>query len=113
MTELAQILTRLENLENEVKELRSLKSEADKAIEFERLPSTATVGKDYAAFRFGCSINCVLRGAAGTNRIRRVSSKPLKFVKKDVDAAFREYTRPVSEKAADIRAKAKTVRRRQ
>jgi hypothetical protein len=104
---------RLEDLENEVERLKSVKS-ADIANDFERLPSTATVGKDYVAYRFGCTEEAVLRGRAGTHLLKnkRVSEKPLKWIKRDVDAAWREYTRPAKDKAAEERAKAKPVRRR-
>lgn len=105
---------RLDDLEKTVERLKSEKSAADIANEFERLPSTATVGKDYVAYRFGCTEEAVVRGRAGTHLLknRRVSEKPLKFIKRDVDAAWREYTRPAKEKAAEERAKAKPVRKR-
>ncbi|MET0753612.1 MAG: hypothetical protein ABWZ66_09570 [Pyrinomonadaceae bacterium] len=96
-----------------MKRLKSEKS-ADKAVEFERLPATATVGKDYVAYRFLCSEEAVLRGRAGTHRLRtkRVSDKPLKWIKSDVDAAWREHTKSVPEKAAEERAKARQVKKR-
>jgi len=40
---------RLDDLEKTVERLKSEKSAADIANEFERLPATATVGKDYVA----------------------------------------------------------------
>lgn len=107
------ILERIANLENEVKRLKSEKS-AGIANEFERLPATATVGKDYVAYRFHCSEESVVRGRAGTVRLtaKRVSDKPLKWIKRDVDAAWREYTKPAKERAAEERAKAKPVKKR-
>lgn len=106
------ILERLAHLENEVKQLKSVKS--IEAVEFERLPDSATVGKDYVAYRFLCSEEAVMRGRAGTHLLKnkRVSDKPLKFVKRDVDAAWREYTKPVPEKAAQMRSNAPAARRR-
>ena len=106
------ILERIENLENEVERLKSVNP--TRAAAFEALPQNATVGKDYVAYRFGCSEEAVVRGRAGTHLLKekRVSEKPLKWIKRDVDAAWREQTRPAKEKAAEERAKAKPVRRR-
>jgi hypothetical protein len=103
---------KLNHLENEVERLKSEKSAADKAIEFERLPDSAVVGKDYIAYRFGCSENSVMRREAGTNKIRRVSNKPIKAIKREVDAAWREHTRPTKEKAVEARADARPIKRR-
>lgn len=107
------ILERIESLESEVKRLKSEKS-ADAANEFERLPATATVGKNYVAYRFLCSEEAVVRGRAGTHclRTKQVSKKPLKWIKRDVDAAWREHTKPADERAAEERAKAKPVKKR-
>jgi hypothetical protein len=105
---------RLNDLEKTVERLKSEKSAADAANNFERLPATATVGKDYVAYRFGCTEEAVVRGRAGTHLLknRRVSEKPLKWIKRDVDAVWREHTRPAKVKAAEERAKAKPVRKR-
>lgn len=107
-------MRRLDDLEKTVEKLKSENSTANKAIEFERLPNTATVGKDYVAYRFGCSEEAVLRGRAGTGRLtaKRVSDKPLKWIKRDVDAAFREFTKSTPEKAADERENARPIKRR-
>lgn len=105
------ILERLKNLELEVERLKSEKKPEDLTY-FESLPPTATVGKDYVAYRFGCSERAVMRGEAGTHRIRRVSRKPLKFIKREVDAVWREQTKSVGEKAAEIRAEGRQIRRR-
>ena len=109
-----QILGRLGDLEKRVEQLESEKLQANEALEFERLPATATVGKDYVAYRFHCSEEAVRRGRAGTHRLtpKRVSDKPLKWIKADVDAAWREHTKPTAAKAAEEIAKAKTVKRR-
>lgn len=114
MTDFQEILKRLENLETEVKRLKSEKSAADIAVDFERLPDSATVGKDYVAYRFCCSEQAVMRGRAGTHLLKekRVSTKPLKWIKRDVDFAWSEYTKTTPEKAADERGKAKPVKRR-
>jgi hypothetical protein len=108
------IWKRLDRLESEVERLKSEKSAADKAAQFERLSGSATVGKDYVAYRFLCSEEAVVRGRAGTSALtaKRVSDKPLKWIKSDVDAAWRERTKPVAEKAAQARSKARTVKRR-
>lgn len=109
-----QILKRIADLEETVEKLKSEKSASDLAIEFERLPDSATVGKDYVAYRFKCSEAAVVRGRAGTSSLRKklISEKPLKWIKRDVDAIFREYTKSTPEKAADERQKAKSVKRR-
>ena len=117
MTEFEEtILERLKLLESEVKRLKSEKAAAaaDVAARFEQLPENATVGKDYAAYRFGCSEEAVVRGRAGTHllRTKRVSDKPLKFIKRDVDAAWKQYTKPAAEKAAEERFNSKPVKRR-
>lgn len=106
------ILKRIEDLENEVERLKC--ANPNRAAAYEALPHNATVGKDYVAYRFGCSEESVVRGRAGTSRLtdKRVSDKPLKWIKRDVDAAWREHTRPAKERAAEERAKAKQVKRR-
>jgi len=101
MTEFEAILERLEYLENEVLRLAAKNSEADTANEFERLPATATVGKEYVAYRFGCSLEAVRRGRAGTNRLRAklITTKPMRWIKRDVDEVFREWSKSATEKA--------------
>jgi hypothetical protein len=99
------VLDRLDKLESEVERLKfGMPPETERMRYFESLPDTATVGKDSAAYRFGCSEEAVLRGRYGTHTLRpkRVSQKPLKFIKRDVDAAWREYTKPVRQKAAEV-----------
>lgn len=109
-----QVIRRLNDLEKTVEHLKSENSVANKAIEFERLPATATVGKDYVAYRFCCSEEAVMRGRAGTHRLtpKRVCDKPLKWIKRDVDEAWREHTKSTEEKAAEEISNAKPVRRR-
>lgn len=97
----------LTRLKREVELLKAGAWSADKAIEFDRLPRDATVGVEYIAWRFGCSINQVKRHEAGTYMIKLKSRKPIKAEKFEVDKAWREYKQPTSEKAAEIRAKAK------
>jgi len=110
------LLARIENLEVEVKRLKSEKKSKlftpEEIAYFEALPPNATVTKDYVAFKFGCSERAVQRGEAGTHKIPRVSRKPLKFIKREVDAAWREYRRTAKDKAAQERAKAKPVKRK-
>lgn len=110
MSDFEQILERLARLETEVQDLKTEKSAAEKAVDFERLPARATVGKDYVAYRFGCSENSVLRGQAGTHLVRRVSRKPLKFIKSEVDSAWREYVKSPAEIAAELTATAGKVK---
>lgn len=100
------IYERFERLEAEIRALKSAKSVAEEATEFERLPPTATVGKEYIAYRFGCSVRAVVRKEAGTHRIKLVSARPMKAIKRDVDEAFRLYKQSPAERAAAARAKA-------
>lgn len=105
MTELEEtILKRLDFLEREFARLKT--GGANLGSEFEALPDSSVVGKDYVAFRFGITERAVLRGEAGTHRIRRVSKKPLKFVKSEVDAVWRQKTKAPKKKAADLRENA-------
>ena len=108
------VLKRLDDLEKTVEQLKSENLQANKALEFERLPENATVGKDYVAYRFKCSEEAVVRGRAGTHCLRPklVCEKPLKWIKRDVDAAWRERSKPKQEKAAEAIAEAKPVRRK-
>lgn len=111
MTEFEEIiLAELAALRAEVAKLTTGSPAASRAAEFESLPASSTVGKDYVAWRFGCSERAVVRGEAGTGSIRRVGRKPLKFIKKDVDAAWRDYTKTAKEIAAEI--KGRPVRRK-
>lgn len=113
MTDFEQIiLDRVAKLENEVEQLKSEKSLADKALEFERLPASATVGKDYVAYRFRTSEERVMRGEAGTGKIPRVSRRPMKFIKKEVDEVWREYTKTPKEKALEEIEKANNRQKR-
>lgn len=108
------ILERLDFLENEVRRLSSEKTESETANEFERLPATATVGKEYVAYRFGCSLEAVRRERAGTHRLTpyRVSPKRLLWIKKDVDEVFRERSKSKTEKALDAIRRASSTKRR-
>jgi len=76
------------NLESEVERLNPV-SAPGKAAEFGALPGNATAGKDHVAYRFGCSLRAVVCGETGTHRISRVSRRPLKFIKREIDAARR------------------------
>lgn len=107
MNVLEKILKRLEQVESELKSLKSAKSPADTANDFERLPPTSTVGKDYVAYRFGCSEVAVQRGRAGTHKLRPFlkSEKPLLWIKSDVDRVWREHSKSPKEKALEGFAK--------
>jgi hypothetical protein len=108
------VLKRLDDLEKTVEQLKSENSKANRAIEFERLPAGSIVGKDYVAYRFGTSEESVLRGRAGTHLLKskRISERPLQWIKRDVDAIFSEYTKSIPEKAAEESVNAKPVKRR-
>ena len=114
MSRLEAILERLDYLENEVRRLSAKNSEADAANDFERLPPTATVGKEYVAYRFRCSIEAVRRGRAETSRLRSklITAKPMRWIKRDVDEAWREFSKSATEKALDAIAVAPRTKRR-
>lgn len=96
------ILERLSFLEEEVMRLKTGKP----AGGFEDLPDSSVVGKDYVAYRFGITERAVQRGKGGTDKIRRVSNKPMKFIKREVDAVWSEKTKTPKQKAAELRKKA-------
>lgn len=110
-----QLLDRIESLEKEVRRLKSDKEPViftpEEIAYFEALPASATVGKDYVAYRFKCSLRSAQRGDAGTDAIPRASRRPLKFIKEKVDEVWRRHSKTPEEKAAEARAKAKKVRR--
>lgn len=107
MTEFEEkILERLGFIEEELKRLKTDKP----AQAFDDLPPGAVVGKDYVAWRFGITERAVQRGENGTNKIHRVSNKPMKFIKREVDKVWAEMTKPVKQKAAEIRQNTKQRR---
>lgn len=112
MNDFEQILARLADLEKQVAQLKVERSAAEKAVDYEALPLDSVVGKDYVAYRFGCSKRAVVRKEAGTGAIRRVSLKPLKFIKRDVDAAFWAKTTPAKVLAAKFANDARPVRKK-
>ena len=96
---------KIENLEQRIAQLERLFSEA-------YLPADAIVGANYVAKLFDCSPEAVVRGHFGTNQIPRVRERPVGFRKSDVHKVLKELTKPVSQKAAEARAKAYPVKRR-
>jgi hypothetical protein len=100
------ILEELQSLRAEITALRSNYSILQSTY-FENLAPDAVVGADYVAHRFGCSEAAVVRGRFDTDKIPRFRQKPLAFIKREVDAVFKALTRSPSERAAEIRYKAK------
>ena len=98
------ILDRLDTLTKAVESLRS-EFTISQITYFENLPSSAVVGSDYVAYRFGCSQSAVVRGRFETDRIQRFRHKPIAFVKRNVDAIWNELNRPIPEIAAKYRHK--------
>jgi hypothetical protein len=98
----------LDELADLRKLVESIKSEYSIAqiTYFENLSPAAVVGVDYVAFRFGCSQDAVIRGRFETTTIPRLRSKPLAWIKRDVDAVWMNLNKPVSEVAAEYRHKA-------
>jgi hypothetical protein len=107
------ILDELHNLRKAVEALRS-DFTISQITYFENLPAAAVVGVDYVSYRFGCSETAVIRGRFGTDDIPRLRSKPIAFIKRDVDAVWQKLNKSTSELAAKIRHKAnnKTLNRR-
>ena len=106
MTEFEErILDELSELKRTVESLK-LDFTLNQITFFENLSPDAVVGTDYVAYRFGCSESAVVRGRFETNRIPRFRNKPIKFIKRDVDAVFRELNESVKEKSARYRHKA-------
>lgn len=106
---LEKILDELQALRAEVAELRAGTANAHP---FELLSPDSIVEKDYVAWRFGCSERAVRAGEKGTDKIKRVSNKPLKFIKSDVDAVFRKINKSTKDQAEYFRQTARPVRRK-
>ena len=107
MTEFeAKMLQEIKALTQKVERLECA-SNINQVTYFENLRSDAIVGADYVAYRFNCSESAVIRGRFGTDQIRRIRNKPLRFIKREVDSVFREMTRPPEDKAAFERFKKK------
>ena len=104
-----EILERLEALQRDMNDMRRRFVEQSP---FEHLAADAVVGKDYVAWRFGCSVRAVKCGERGINKIPRVSNKPLKFLKRNVDAAWVKANKPAAEKAAEFKQAARPIRRK-
>lgn len=101
MSKEQEILERLERLE-----------QLEWLYEVQHLPADAIVGANYVAKLFDCSPDAVVRGHFGTNQIRRVRHSPVGFRKSDVHKVLAELTKPITQKAAEARAKAYPVKRR-
>ncbi len=100
------LLARLAAVEAELAELKAVNRYAN-------LSPDTIVGKDYVANKFGCSESAVLRGRCGTAGLKPVRHKPLGYLKSQVDAFHREYTRPARELAVEeVAAAEKRSRRR-
>jgi hypothetical protein len=99
-----QVLEKLTALESAVNSLRSEFTIAQLTY-FENLPAHAVVGTDYVSYRFGCSQDAVVRGRFETDKIPRLRSKPIAFIKRNVDAVWMNLNKPVKEEAAEIRYK--------
>jgi hypothetical protein len=68
------------------------------------------VNAAYVAKRFGCSTRSVQLGLCDTGGIRRISSKPLRFRRGDVDDALLKLVRPPE--AEQSKRKLSLVRRK-
>ncbi len=107
MTEFeSKILSELADLRKLVEGLR-LEFSISQISYFENLPPGAVVGVDYVSYRFGCSENAVIRGRFETDKIPKLRNKPIAFLKRNVDAVWLNLNKSSSEKAAEIRHKAK------
>ncbi len=95
-------MTELADLKKMVKGLQSKFSIAQVTY-FENLPSAAVVGTDYVSYRFGCAEAAVIRGRFDTDKIPRLRSKPIAFIKRNVDQIWWNLNQPNSEKAVKYR----------
>lgn len=101
-----QILEELKNIRAELSAMRSTYNLA-RITYYEALPMDSVVDVDFIAYVFNISEEAARRGRFGTDAIPRFRDKPLQFLKRDVLAVFREQTKPSSERAAEIRFRAK------
>jgi uncharacterized protein with von Willebrand factor type A (vWA) domain len=107
MTEFEQrVLKELRELNRKFESLKSDFTLSQITV-FENLAQDAVVGTDYVAYRFGCRESAVVRGRFETDKIPRFRDKPVKFIKRTVDAVFNEINESVEEKAARYRHNAK------
>jgi hypothetical protein len=95
-------------LDDVLAELRSLRASVEKLLaQPER--KVAERGDDlvdarYVAARFGCSVRGVQSGAFGTKALTRVSKRPLRFRRGDVEKLLRDKA------AAQLPAKQRALR---
>lgn len=104
------ILNEIQNLRAEVAALRENSSIA-RITYFENLPIDSIVGTDFVAYKFNISEEAARRGRYGTDAIPRIREKPLAFRKRDVLAVFQNLNKSSSERAAEIRFRAKNKTR--
>jgi hypothetical protein len=72
-------------------EVRSLRALIEQPPIRERVDDL--VDAHYVAARFGCSVRGVQSGAFGTKALPRISRRPLRFRRADVDKLLRELAR--------------------
>ena len=105
MSEFEQIvLKELAELRSAVESLRS-EFTISQITYFENLQPGAVVGVDYVSYRFGCSQEAVIRGRFETDKIPRLRSKPVAFIKRNVDTAWMNLNKSISEVATEYRHK--------
>lgn len=117
MTEFEEILKRLdERLDSLEKLLRGLQPSyaqfKERAEYFESLPRDAIVGYDYFCWRTGLSKRQIQHGECGVLSVPLNTKKPKSWRKSDIDFYQANRAKPVSEKAAELRAKANVRPRR-
>lgn len=100
--DLQDLLRRMAQLEAEVESL--------KPVEF-RLPPDTIVGPEYVAKRRKVSVAAVRHGRNGTDKIPRISTRPLRFYAGDADRVCSNLEKSTKEIAAEESSRA-NVRRR-
>jgi hypothetical protein len=102
-----------EQLQKMQKQIESLATEVRVLKAFGHVPETRTVGADYVAHLFGISEQSVVRGRFDTDKLRRVRTKPVGFVKSEVDAIHRElFGKTKTERALEAERLANTRKNR-
>lgn len=102
-----------EQLQRMQKQIESLETEVRVLKSFGSVPDTRTVGADYVAQLFGISEQSVVRGRFDTDKLRRVRTKPVGFVKSEVDRLHRElFGKTKTERALEAERVANTRKNR-
>jgi hypothetical protein len=102
-----------EQLQKMQKQIESLAAEVRFLKSFGNVPDTRMVGADYVAQVFDISEEAVVRGRYDTDKLRRARTKPVGFIKSEVDALHRElHVKTKTERALEAERRANTRKNR-